>query len=176
MSKVLVTYATRAGSTKGVARAIGETLQELGCQVDILPMDTVNALTEYQAVVAGSAVQSQRWLPEAMNLLAAHQSELMQMPFAMFSVCMTLAMKDGEKYRSAITGWLQPVRTLVQPVSEAIFAGALDIAKIPSISDRLKFKVSVATGVWTEGDHRDWDAIKAWAREIQPLMSTPQRG
>jgi hypothetical protein len=48
------------------------------------------------------------------------------------------------------------------------FAGlvSLDISKIPSFIDRLKFRLSVLFGVWSEGDHRDWDAIHAWADEL----------
>jgi len=88
----------------------------------------------------------------------------------MFSVCMTLAMRDGEKYRPQVAEWLRPVRNQVPPVSEGIFAGILDISKIPSLSDRLKFRLSVAFGVWSEGDHRDWEAINAWADAIYPLL------
>jgi hypothetical protein len=54
--------------------------------------------------------------------------------------------------------------------SEGLFAGALDISQVPSFRDRLKFRLSVAFGVWSEGDHRDWDAIRAWAEELAPLL------
>jgi hypothetical protein len=54
--------------------------------------------------------------------------------------------------------------------SEGLFAGALDISQVPSFSDRLNFRLTVAFGVWSEGDHRDWDAIRAWAKELMPLL------
>jgi hypothetical protein len=63
-----------------------------------------------------------------------------------------------------------PVKRLAKPVSEGLFAGALDIRKIPSLSDRLKFRLSVQLGVWNEGDHRDWQAIHAWAKNLYPLL------
>jgi hypothetical protein len=59
---------------------------------------------------------------------------------------------------------------LVKPLSEGLFAGALDIRKIPSFSDRLKFRLSVAFGVWKEGGHRDWDAIRVWTESLYPLL------
>lgn len=62
--------------------------------------------------------------------------------------------------------WLGPVRALVKPVSEGYFAGMLDISKVPSFADRLKFRISVLLGVWTEGDHRDWNAIRAWTNTL----------
>ena len=111
------------------------------------------------------------WLPEAMQFMRAHQAELKRKPFAAFLVCMTLSMKNGEQYRSHVSSWLEPVRALVRPVSEGLFAGGLDIHKIPSFSDRLKFRLSVLFGVWKEGDHRDWDAIRKWAVELKPLLS-----
>ena len=166
-NKILVTYASRAGATAGVAKAIAETLVENGAEVDLLSMQEVNDLAPYRAVVAGSAVQNRQWLPEAIQFMCTHQTELNQKPFAMFSVCMTLAMRDGEKYRPQVMEWLAPVRALVRPVSEGLFAGVLDIQKIPSFSDRLKFRISVATGVWSEGDHRDWNAIRNWANGLK---------
>jgi len=154
-NKILVTYASRIGSTAGVAEAIGKTLTESGAQVEVCRMQEVTDLTPYDAVVAGSAIRGKQWLPEAMQFMQTHQAALRQKPFAAFLVCMTLAMPSGEKYRPHVATWLDPVRALVKPVSTGLFAGALDISKISSFSDRLKFRISVIFGVWKEGDHRD---------------------
>ncbi|MEJ2554909.1 MAG: flavodoxin domain-containing protein [Anaerolineae bacterium] len=167
--KILVTYASRTGSTAGVAEAIGKTLSESGAQVEVRPMEDVKDLAPYRAVVAGSAIQGRQWLPEAMQFVQAHQVSLAQKPFAAFLVCMTLTISNG-KYRAQVADWLQPVRALVKPVSEGFFAGVLDISKVPSFSDRLKFRLSVVFGVWSEGDHRDWNAIRAWAESTRPLL------
>ena len=164
--KILVTYASRAGSTAGVAEEVGKVLTEKGFQVDVFPMSAVTDLSTYDGVVAGSAVQDRQWLPEAVQFIRTHQGTLESKPFAIFAVCMTLAMRNGESYRSQISGWLAPVRSLVQPVSEGLFAGVLDIQKIPSWRDRLKFRLSVLFGVWSEGDHRDWKDIREWANNL----------
>jgi menaquinone-dependent protoporphyrinogen oxidase len=122
-------------------------------------------------VVAGSAIQNKQWLPEAMQFMQNHQAALAQKPLAVFLVCMTLAMKNAEQYRGFVKDFLQPVRALVKPVSEGLFAGALDIGKVPSASVRFKFRLSVIFGVWSEGDHRDWNAIRSWADSIRPLIN-----
>jgi menaquinone-dependent protoporphyrinogen IX oxidase len=114
-------------------------------------------------------------LPEATAFVQRHQAALRQKPVAIFAVCMTLAMRDGEKYRQDVSAWLAPVRRLVHPVSEGLFAGVLDIAKIPSFSDRLKFRLSVLFGVWSEGDHRDWQAIRVWANSLPALLLGKQQ-
>ncbi len=167
--KILVTYATRTGSTAGVAEAIGQTLAAGGVQVDVRPMSAVTDLAPYRAVVAGSAIQDKQWLPEAMQFLQTHRAALAARPFAAFLVCMTLAMTRGD-YRAEVARWLQPVRAQVRPVSEGLFAGALDIGKVPSRRDRLAFRLSVLFGVWKEGDHRDWEVIRAWAESLRPLL------
>lgn len=169
-NKILVTYASRLGSTAGVAEAIGKTLTESGAQVEVRPMQEITDLSPYAAVVAGSAIRGKQWLPEAMQFMQTHQAALRQKPFAAFLVCMTLAMPSADKYRQFVADFLQPVRALVKPVSEGLFAGALDISKISSFSDRLKFRISVIFGVWKEGDHRDWNAIRAWAANLKPLL------
>jgi menaquinone-dependent protoporphyrinogen oxidase len=164
--KILVTYASCTGSTVGVAEAIGKTLTEHGLTVDVIAMRDVQELTPYRAVIAGSAIQDKKWLPEAMQFIQVHRSELARKPFAAFLVCMTLGMRNGETYRPFVVEFLAPVRALVTPISEGLFAGALDISKVPTLRDRLMFRLSVLFGVWSEGDHRDWNAIRAWAESL----------
>ncbi len=163
--RILVTYASRTGSTIGVAQAIAAVLTEKGFQVDVVPMPEVKKISPYKAVVAGSAIQSGAWLPEAMAFLQTHKSALNQRPFAAFLVCMTMVMGNG-KYRDHVTNFLLPVRSLVNTRSEGLFAGALNIAAMPSLADRIKFRLSVLFGVWKEGDHRDWNAIRSWAAAL----------
>jgi menaquinone-dependent protoporphyrinogen oxidase len=80
-------------------------------------------------------------------------------------------MKNGEKYCPDIMEWLALVRSITQPASEGLFAGVLDISKVPSFGERLKFRLSVLFGVWTEGDHRDWNAIHQWAHALPQKLS-----
>lgn len=171
-NRILVTYATCTGSTRGVAEAIGKTLSEGGAVVDVLPMRDVKDLAPYRAVVVGSAIQGKLWLPEAMQFVQSHRLELARKPFAAFLVCMTLAMRNGESYRHFVVDFLAPVRALVKPISEGLFAGALDISKVPTFRDRLMFRLSVLFGVWKEGDHRDWNAIRSWAETLRPLLNS----
>jgi menaquinone-dependent protoporphyrinogen oxidase len=135
--------------------------------VDVKPMREVRDLSAYQAVIAGSGIQAGAWLPEATQFVRENRSELSKKPFAAFLVCMTLAMKNGENYRSHVQSWLQPVKSLVPTISSEVFSGGLDIKNIPSASDRLKFRLSTLFGIWKAGDHRDWGAIRLWAGELK---------
>jgi menaquinone-dependent protoporphyrinogen oxidase len=164
--KILVTYASRTGTTAGVAEAIGKTLAESGVQVEVLPVQAVKDLAPYRAVVVGSAIQGGKWLPEAMEFVETNQATLIRLPCAAFLVCMTLAIGRG-KYRQEVAAWMGPVRQLLRPASEGLFAGVLDISKVPSLSDRLKFRMSVVMGGWREGDQRDWEAIRNWASGLR---------
>jgi menaquinone-dependent protoporphyrinogen oxidase len=168
--KILVTYASRTGATAGVAEAIAAVLADGGVQVDVLPMKDVKDLSPYQAVVAGSAIRGGKWLPEAMKFMQTHQAALVQKPFAAFMVCITLAMAGADKYREGVAIWMAPVRALVKPVSEGLFAGALDLSKLPPSLESLKMRAAVAAHIFPEGDHRDWDAVRAWAESLRPLL------
>lgn len=168
--KILVTYASRGGATAGVAEEIGQTLADRGIDVEVRPMQEVHDLEPYSAVVAGSAIQGGAWLPEAVQFVQKNRAALDEKRCALFLVCMTLAMPSAEKHRQFVSAWMEPVRKLVSPVAEGLFAGAFDLHKVPSLADRLKFRLSILAGVWPTGDHRDWQAIDAWAASLPPLL------
>jgi len=169
--KILVAYASRAGSTAGVAERIGKVLTKMGEDVTVKPMSEADDLKSYDAFVTGSAIQAASWLPEAMEFIRKNQELLTEKPCATFTVCMTLAMSKGEQYRAGIVEWLTPVRAITHPVSEGIFAGVLDLKKVPSFSDRLKFRMSILLGFWQAGDHRKWDRIEQWASHLHDQLA-----
>ena len=165
---ILVAYASTTGSTIGVAEAIGKTLAESGAQVDVLPMQQVKDLSPYRAVVAGSAIHGQKWLPEAMQFMREHRSELVRKPFAAFMVCITLSMANADQYRAGLKNWMSPVRKLVNPVSEGYFAGALDFSRLPFSFNVLAMRLVVLTdpGRWSPSRR---SAIALGSRALGPL-------
>ena len=127
------------------------------------PRKNVKDLTPYRAVVAGFAIHGQKWLPEAMQFRRNHQAGLGHKPFASFLVCITLSMANPGEYLEGLKGWMRPVRDLVHPVSKGYFAAALDFSKLPFSFNVLAMRFVILSGMWKEGDHRDWNAIHAWA-------------
>lgn len=168
--KILITYATYAGSAEIVAKQVSSDLVINGYSTYILPMLDVKDLKQYDAVIAGSAIHGGKWLPEAFDFLELHKEELRSKPFAAFLVCMTMAMKNSEKYFQFVSDFMIPVRKIVKPVSEGLFAGRLEIKKLPSLSDRFKFRISVATGVWKEGDHINRNEITKWCDSLSHIL------
>ncbi len=169
-NKNLITYASRAGSTAEIAEAIGRTLAQNNARVDVLSIENVKDLSSYRAVAVGSPIRGSKWLPEAMQFIQKHRSELASKPFATFTTSITLAMSNSDQYRQAVSGWIAPVRALVKPLSEGLFPGVLDFTKLPLTFDTLKLRLVVALGIFPKDDRRDWKAIQAWAERLRPLL------
>ncbi len=153
---ILLAYATRYGSTQEVAEAITATLREDGLRVDILPMQDVENLDKYGAVVLGAPIYNARWHPEALKFLSQHQQTLEQRPVAIFALG-PLSTSDAAmaRSRSQLDKELEKYLWL-KPVAVEMFVGKSDPAKM-GIFDRLFSKAS---------DHRDWKAVRAWANYL----------
>lgn len=159
---ILVTYATRTGSTTGVAAAIGETLSGRGYGVEVRPMLEKPDPGEYGAVILGSAVNGGKWLPEAVEYVKLYQPTLSQIPTAMFCVHI-LNRGDDETSRKNRQAYLNEARSLVKPVGEGFFTGkGMD----PKETSPILLWVMRLTGFIPEGDCRDWAKIKLWAQKV----------
>lgn len=161
MSKrIMVGYATRTGSTIGVAEEIAKTLAKRGFAVDVKPLKERPSLDGYDAVLLGSAVNGGAWLPEAVKFVEAQKSGLSKIPVAVFSVHI-MNMGDDEKSQAKRRAYINPVRALIHPTDEAYFAGVGPTAKDSSLIMRWAFR---AFGGGGEGDCRDWDKIRSWTQ------------
>jgi menaquinone-dependent protoporphyrinogen oxidase len=159
--KILVAYVSEYGSTGGVAEAIGKELCSKGAKVDVSLMRNVKNLNSYQGVVVGSAIYRGKWMPEAVNFVKGNAELLSQIPVAYFMVCMTMH-KPTEENRHKALSFLDPVlQTIpqVKPVDIVPFAGAMHYNNLSWLNK----KIIQSKGV-PEGDFRDWETIRAWAR------------
>lgn len=155
--RVLVTYASKAGSTAEIAIRIGEVLAKRGLAVDVRPVDNAGDLTGYDSVILGSAIRTGQLLPEAMGFVEKNQAALRAKAFSAFIVCLTLE-KDTAETRKTVSTYLDPLRELVKPASEGMFAGVMNLSKLGWF-ERLMMAVMKSP----VGDFRRWDQINAWA-------------
>ena len=74
---ILITYATRAGSTEEVAEVIAETLRERGLPVAIEPVRRVHSLDGIGAVVLGAPIYMTHWHKDALAFPIHNHQELL---------------------------------------------------------------------------------------------------
>ncbi|MCB2199487.1 flavodoxin domain-containing protein [bacterium] len=166
--KVLVAYESDYGSTAEVAIAIGKTLHESGNSVDVLRVDSVENLSAYDAVIVGSPIQYDKWMPKATGFVEENREVLSKIPVAFFFTCMTLSRRTEDSLRTA-QEYADKLRTLVPSVSPFAvkgFGGAVDYSKMSIFTKMLLGSILLARRV-KEGDYRDWKDIHVWAETLE---------
>jgi menaquinone-dependent protoporphyrinogen oxidase len=167
-TKILVTYASRHGATAEIAGKIAEIVAQNGFLTEVLPVDQVDSVEDYSAVIMGNAVYAGQWNREAVHFLETQEKALAKRPVWIFSSGPT-----GEGDPVELTqGWrfplvLQGVIDRIAPQEIVVFHGELDTDKL-NIGERLIIRVVKAP----TGDFRDWDMITEWANEVAKTMKT----
>lgn len=156
--KVLVVVASKHGSTRDIAEAIGEDLRGEGHVVDVFEAGNAPDPEAYDAAVVGSAIYVGRWMGEAQQYVERYAETLRTLPVWLFS-----SGPLGEDYPEGMgrPENLEALITLTGARDHEVFVGRLDKSDL-GIGERLITKAVKAP----EGDFRDWEAIGAWAREI----------
>lgn len=187
MSKILVAYATMAGSTAEVAQAVGEELTQCGLQVDILPIGEVKNLAGYDGVVLGGPM-IMGWHRSALGFLKKHRKELQRIPLAVFVLAMSLTRSgemslDGvpvcldenllklpenegrlnrrEQY-ATLSNYLRPILEATRsarPASLGVFGGRLEYGRLKWWAVLFAMLIIRAPA----GDRRNWPLIHSWA-------------
>ena len=162
--RVLVAYASKAGSTAEVAAAIGKRLADAGLAIDLRRARNVRSVDGYRAVIVGSAIRAGQWLPEASGFVKTHREALAARKTAFFTLCMTLQ-QDTPGNREKVAGYLKPVRAVLEPHRLEFFAGKMEYRTL-ALGPRLVVKAMKVP----EGDFRNWHAIGSWADALSSEM------
>ena len=194
MKRILVAYATFAGSTVEVAQAVGEEIAKSNVQVDVLPLGDVKSLEAYDGVVVGGPM-IMGWHRAALGFLKKHRQAFQRIPLAVFVMAMSLTQtgessvdgvpidvdeklpkppaKEGrlsfrERY-ARLTSYVRPIvrATLpAKPVSIGVFGGRLEYGRLKWWAVLFVMLIVQAP----PGERRNWTAIRSWAAGLPAIM------
>jgi len=194
MNKILVTYATMAGSTAEVAQVVGEELTNCGYQVDVLPLSAVKDLKSYEAMVVGGPM-IMGWHRGALRFLKKHREEFKRIPLAVFVLAMSLTQTgetsvDGvpvfvdenlpkppkvegrlsfrERY-ARLSHYLQPIIQAtrpVKPMNVGFFGGRLEYGRLKWWAVLFAMIIIQAPS----GERRNWPLIRSWAAALPAAL------
>ncbi len=162
--RILITYATKCGSTNEIAEEIGKDLRKSGQEVDVFPINGIGNLEHYKGVVIGTGIRIGKIYPEVIDFVKKHKDQLKKVKVAYFLDCLTMSVVS-EKSRAVAESYIKPLRLIVPPIAVGLFAGKVDFKKVPAIA-RLALKVMRVR----EGDYRKWDEIRRWAESLPKLL------
>ena len=178
--KVLVAYASKAGSTKGIAEFIGQRLQKRGVPAEVLEVGSVRRAEDYDAFVVGSAVYMFHWIKEAKQFVLKNRSLLAGKPVWLFSSGPVGIAKTNAKGQDlldvAVSGpkEIDELTEAAKPRGHRVFFGALNGDKLGGamgLTYRFMRRSKAIRDSMPDGDYRDWKEIEEWANGIADALS-----
>jgi menaquinone-dependent protoporphyrinogen oxidase len=194
MSRILVAYATMAGSTLEVAKVVGEEISKSGSQVEVLPLSEVSDLEAYDGVVIGGPM-IMGWHRAAQRFLRKHRGTFQRIPLAVLVTAISLTQSDEtsvggvpvyideklpkppqkagqlnfrERY-ARLANYLKPILRATRPakpVSIGVFGGRLEYGRLKWWAVLFVMLVVQAPA----GDRRNWTAIREWAAGLPAAL------
>jgi menaquinone-dependent protoporphyrinogen oxidase len=165
--KVLVTVASKHGSTFEIAEAIGSELATRGLEVSVVPVEDVRTVDEYEAIVLGSAVHMGKWMKSAKEFVAREKATLTSTPVWLFSSGPVTDRSKPDDPADRHEG--DQIANGLAAREHSVFRGKLDKGEL-SIAERAAVRIAKAPSE----DQRDWEAIRMWAAGIGAALLDSQ--
>lgn len=158
---VLVTWATRSGSTAEVAQTVAQTLRSAGLGVECRPIRDVHTLENCGPIVLGIPLYIGRLHRDGRRFLRTFRQPLAERPVALF-VLGPVHDKEEEfaTARRQLNAQLAHYPSFA-PITHEIFAGRWDPEKLGPL-----FRMLPVVRRIPAHDARNWVAIHAWAESL----------
>ena len=174
-ASVLVTYASKYGSTREVADSIAEWLSYRGVRVELSPGHEVRSLHGFDAVVLGAPLYGGSLLKEARKFLGKYRTALEKVPVALFVLGPTSATDDVDASCDELNESLAKF-SWFEPVATEVFVGAYDPATLHFPDSTMVARPTSPLFDEEAHDDRDWDAIRAWADGLPDVLGLETPG
>lgn len=175
---VLVAYASRYGSTEGIATRVAERLAAAGHTVELRRVEEVETLGGFDAFVLGSAVYFGKWMKPAAAFVSRFDVVLASRPTWLFSsgpLGMDPVDPDGHDLRTTtVPEEIARYEDTLHFRAHRVFFGALDPARL-SLGHRVIRALPTTRALLPAGDFRDWTDIESWADDIARSLSDGPR-
>jgi menaquinone-dependent protoporphyrinogen oxidase len=168
-SRILVSYATRYGSTREVAEAAGTALREQGLDADVQPAKDVTGLGGYGGVVLATAFYLGSMLKEATQFLQRNRTALQGVPVALLACGPVSAEDDLAAARGQVDHALTTLDWL-KPVAAEMFVGKYDPAHLRLLDKLITLPPASPLHGLDAHDDRDWESIRAWTAALPTAM------
>ena len=158
---VLVVFATRYGSTREIAEAVGAGLRESGIEAEVGRLREAPLPEAYRGVVIGAPLQMFKWHKDALHYIADNRQSLSRKPVAVFAVGpVTAEEREWEEARTQLDKGLARFPWFL-PFEKRIFGGKFDPGD-------LRFPWTLMPGVkrWPPSDAREPKAVSAWVAQL----------
>ena len=159
--RVLVTAASRHGSTEMIANEVVRGLRDRHIDTDFAAPEVVRSLLGYDAVIIGSAVYNGHWMKPAAAFVAGHRVELLEREVWLFSS----GPVGTPPVPATETPDTEEIASAVAARGHQSFPGVLDRAHLGRL-ERTMVKLVHAE----EGDFRDWDAVQEWTKSVAEAL------
>ena len=155
---ILVSYATRYGTTQAAAGVVAEALRGHGFEVELLPAREVRALERYHAVVLGAPLFMFHWHNDALQFLSRHQKALAERPTALFALGPVQSPINEQEWKDSREQLHKELARFIwlKPLAVEVFGGKYDPSK-------LGFPLKLFAGAAPASDIQDLAAVRAWA-------------
>lgn len=171
MTKLLVTYATKYGSTREVAEAVAAEMRQKGADVELRECGEVNGVAEYDGLVLGCPLYIGSMLKDARNFLDRNQDDITSTPTALFFLGPLRATDDMDEARGQIDGALKK-EPWFAPIETGMFVGAYDPRRLTFLDKLAAVPPASPLHGLAASDDRDWTAIRDWgASTADKLMA-----
>jgi menaquinone-dependent protoporphyrinogen oxidase len=155
--EILVSAASKHGATEEIAGRIGEVLGARQNRVTVSPPNDILDVSDFDAVVLGSAVYAGHWLAAALELARVVAQSDPPKPTWLFS---SGPIGDPPKPEEDPVDVAEVV-VATSARDHRVFSGKIDKTKLSFGEKAILLAVR-----GQEGDFRDWDEIETWAAQI----------